>query len=141
MDTILHVVEIGGPADSVYRAISTAEGLAGWWSTKVAAEEEVGGVVDFTFGSDFNPDMEITEMAEPSKLTWKCVGGHDLWLGSDFKFEIRKLSDVRSQLVFTQAYGSPVDDVAFGTYNYNWAYYLHSLKQYVETGTGFPHQA
>lgn len=140
MDTILHAVEIDATPADVYRAIATADGIAGWWSTKVTADERVGGIVDFTFVGDFHPDMEITTLDEPARVAWKCVAGHEPWEGSSFTFAIEPLDGGRSRLMFTQGYGKPIDDVAYGIYNYNWGYYMHSLKQYVETGTGFPYR-
>ena len=139
MDTIIHVVDIHASPEDVYRAVSTEGGLAGWWSTQVAAPEQVGGVVDFTFESGFNPDMEITALEPPRHVSWRCVGGHEPWLNSNFSFAIEQLGNAHTRLVFTQGYGSPISDVEYGIYNYNWAYYLHSLKQLVETGKGFPY--
>ena len=140
MDTILHVVDIHASPNAVFNAVSTAEGLAGWWSTKVKTDGKLGSIVDFTFEDDFNPDMLITEMSEPSKVAWKCVAGHDPWLESAFSFEIEPLEAAHTRLIFTQGYGAPIDDVAYGIYNFNWGYYLQSLKQLVETGKGFPYR-
>lgn len=141
MDTILHVVDIQASPAAVFKAVTTAEGLAGWWSTNVKSDGKLGSIVDFTFEADFNPDMLITEMNEPSKLAWRCVAGHDPWLESTFNFDIDPRGDTHTRMIFTQGYGAPIDDVAYGIYNFNWGYYLQSLKQLAETGKGFPHQA
>ena len=45
MKKILHFVHIHAPVAEVYRALTTAEGLAGWWSTRVTVEPGVGGLV------------------------------------------------------------------------------------------------
>jgi uncharacterized protein YndB with AHSA1/START domain len=42
-------VEIGVPREQVYGALTTAKGLAGWWTTQVKADTSVGGIVDCTF--------------------------------------------------------------------------------------------
>jgi uncharacterized protein YndB with AHSA1/START domain len=88
MDTILHVVDIHASPETIFKAVSTGEGLAGWWSTKVTAPEEIGGIVDFTFGGDFNPDMEITALESPGLVSWRCVGGHVPWQDSTFSFAV-----------------------------------------------------
>jgi hypothetical protein len=36
-------------------------------------------------------------------------------------------------------YARELDDVNYGIYNYNWAYYLESLRKLCETGKGEPH--
>lgn len=139
MDTIIHALEIDSPPEDVYRAVATADGLSNWWSTNVTADDKVGGIVDFTFQPGFNPDMKITALDEPKLVGWQCVDGHDPWQDATFRFEIEALDGGRSRLMFTMGYGKPISDVEYGIYNYNWGYYMHSLKQYVETGVGFPH--
>ena len=50
MKTIHHVFEIAAPPAQIFAALTTTEGLSGWWTTKVSAQAEIGAVVDFTFG-------------------------------------------------------------------------------------------
>ncbi len=40
--------------------------------------------------------------------------------------------------MFAQDYARELSDEVYGTYNFNWGYYLNSLKQFCETGTGTP---
>lgn len=140
MKTILHVVDLDVPPKAAYDAVLRPEELSRWWSTRVTADTvEVGGTVDFTFGGDFNPDMKITEEKEPAVVRWRCTGGHDNWADNVFAFEIEELDGGRrARLTFTQEYARELDDVDYGTYNFNWGYYLQSLKDYLETGTGAP---
>jgi len=140
MKTILHTVDIGEPAADVYRVIATGAGLAGWWTTKVQAEEAVGGLVDFTFGATFNPDMEITALEPPRLVAWRCVGGHEPWRDNTFCFEIEP-REAGCLLTFTQEYARELGDEEYGRYNFNWGYYLESLRRLVETGRGFPYNA
>jgi hypothetical protein len=104
----------------------------------VKAANEVGGVVDFTFGGDFNPDMEITELEAPERLVWTCVRGHEPWADNPFRFELAKNDNGRTRLRFWQDYATELDDDAYGVYNYNWGYYLDSPRLLCETGTGKP---
>ena len=46
-----------------------------------------------------------------------------------------------SRLVFRQGYGTQIDEESYGVYNFNWGYYLESLRSYCESGTGKPFQA
>jgi uncharacterized protein YndB with AHSA1/START domain len=137
MRTIHHLVDIDAPRAAVYRAVSSAAGLAGWWSTVVSADERVGGIVDVTFGGDFNPDMEITELAQARAVGWRCVDGHEPWAGSTFRFELVNYGN-GTRLRFWQHCARELDDDHFATYNFNWGYYLESLRLYCETGTGRP---
>lgn len=139
MKTILHVIDIEADVDAIWRALTTEEGLSGWWSTKVTVDDRVGGIVDWTFEAGFNPDMEITIRQESELLVWKCIDGHDPWHNSTFRFEIVPLGDGRSRLRFRMDYAIELDDDAYGIYNFNWGYYLESLRLLCATGTGKPY--
>jgi uncharacterized protein YndB with AHSA1/START domain len=140
MDTILHVVDVArGPAD-VYTAIATRAGLASWWTTKVEADESVGGEIRFGFVPDvFNPRMRIDVLDEPSAVAWTCVGGAEGWTGASVRFDLRE-HESGTRVTFRQGYGEPLDDEAFGVFNFNWGYYLESLRLLLTTGTGQPYQ-
>jgi hypothetical protein len=42
---------------------------------------------------------------------------------------------------FWQEYATELSDDAYGTYNFNWGYYLESLRLLCTTGAGKPFQA
>jgi predicted ester cyclase/uncharacterized protein YndB with AHSA1/START domain len=141
MKTILHTVDIeASPPGNVYRALTTREGLSGWWTTRVSADEEVGGIVDFAFSETFNPDMEITALEPPHHVAWRCVGGHEPWHDNTFDFRIEARGD-GSILFFRQTYAKELDEENYGRYNFNWGYYLESLRLLVEKGRGKPYNA
>src|SRR5471030_3188687 len=125
MKTIHHVSDIDSTADSIWSALTRADGLAGWWSTEVrTTTPTVGERIDFTFGGDFNPVMEIVAVEEQQRLEWRCVGGHEPWRNGMFRFEIVPLDDGRTKLRFWQDYAVELSDDAYGVYNFNWGYYL-----------------
>lgn len=140
MKKIIHVLQIHTTPEKVFKAIATADGLSNWWSTNVQSEEKVGGIVDFKFLGDFNPDMKITALTEPSEVGWQCVAGHDKWQDNRFSFELA-VSESGTQLKFVQEYANEISDIDYGIYNFNWGYYLYSLKDYCETGKGKPFSA
>ena len=139
MKTIHHVVDFDAPGDAVWAALTTGAGLAGWWSTEVDAPTAVVGArISFTFADDFNPVMEIITLTEGSALHWRCVGGHDPWAEGTFRFEPATLDDGRTRLRFWQDYAIELSDDAYGVYNFNWGYYLESLRLLCTTGAGKP---
>lgn len=143
MKVIHHVSQIGAPRDEVYAAITQESGLSGWWSTRVSAPDpEVGSVVEFRFQEGFNPRMEVTELEPGALLEWRCAGGHEPWSENTFRFELSdsELKPEGTTLRFWQHYATELDDDAYGTYNYNWAYYLESLRLLSEKGAGHPFQ-
>jgi uncharacterized protein YndB with AHSA1/START domain len=139
MRTIHHVVDIDAETDKVWRALTERDGLAGWWSTQV--DMEPGTPIRFTFGGDFNPVMEITDVTAGRELHWRCTSGHKNWQDNTFVFELADPADGRTRLRFTQNYATELSDDDYGIYNFNWGYYLESLRLLCTAGAGKPFRA
>lgn len=140
MKTIIHVCELAVPPAKVFQALTTLPGLASWLTTKVEGDAGRAGKIDFTFDGDFNPQMQVTHFEDPSMLAWRCIAGVEQWSENTFRFWLEGRS-AGTRLRFRQEYANELSDDDYGTYNYNWGYYLESLRQYCETGTGKPFQA
>jgi uncharacterized protein YndB with AHSA1/START domain len=60
MVDILHRVGIKSSAAEVYAALTTAEGLAGWWTTDTQGKgNDVGGVLQTGTGAPDPQDVKI----------------------------------------------------------------------------------
>ena len=137
MKTIIHAVAIHASPARVYEALTTASGLRGWWTTRVDVQEGAGGVIRFTFHGDFHPHMKQTSLDENRQVQWTCISGHTNWQDDTFVFTLHERSGETS-LQFVQEYAHELSDETYGTYNFNWGYYLNSLKQLCEKGSGSP---
>lgn len=139
MKTILHSVDIKADPKTIYENLTKESGLAGWWSDRVSADQTVGGKIRFEFIAIFNPVMEITALEPQRRVEWKCVDGHEPWKDNTFSFDMEGRNGA-AILFFRQEYAQELSDEEYGRYNFNWGYYLHSLKQLCETGRGTPHR-
>ena len=142
MDTIHHLVEIDASRDEVYEALTSESGLSGWWTTKVdSPKASVGSTVKFTFEDPFHPEMEITELEPAGLVAWR--GANQPWLDAQIRFELGDSQRYSggTALRFWQRYAADLDDDSFGVFNYNWAYYLESLRRLVTDGKGMPFAA
>jgi len=135
---IIHVFDVKVPKIRVYEALTTSAGLACWWTTEVTAEDGVGAKIDFRFGSVFHPVMEVLRLDPGRAVEWKCVGGEKEWQDNRFVFALED-RDGMTLVRFTQDYAQELTDDVYGRFNFNWGYYLQSLKQLCETGKGFPY--
>jgi uncharacterized protein YndB with AHSA1/START domain len=140
--TIHHVFEIAAPRETVFRALTTADGLAGWWTTHVRMDEAaVGASITFTFRGAFNPRMRITAIDPPAHVDWEGVGGHAAWgTHTAIRFELEATSG-GTMVRFWHQVGHELSDEAIAAANFNWGYYLDSLRLLCETGRGKPFQA
>src|ERR1051326_9535549 len=103
MKKIIHFFRVHAAPEEVYRALTTDEGLAGWWSTSVRLESEVGGIIHFHFAGDFNPEMKVTRLDSNRKVEWQCVAGHDNWQDNTFAFDLRE-ANTETDVMFVQLY-------------------------------------
>ena len=123
MKIIIHNVHIHSAPRDVYRALTTGAGVTAWWTTKATLEPGEGGIIRFTFHGDFYPQMIQTRLEEARLVEWRCVGGHLNWQDNTFSFLLREHEEETS-LRFIQHYAQELDDDTYGTYNFNWGYYL-----------------
>ncbi len=140
MRTIIHALDVAAPRGRLFEALTSIDGLAAWWTTKVEGDAGPRGLIDFTFAGAFNPSMRVTECDAPLALGWECVGGVEQWAANTFRFELEDRAGA-TWLRFRQEYANELSDDDYGSYNYNWGYYLDSLRLFCETGAGKPFQA
>jgi uncharacterized protein YndB with AHSA1/START domain len=136
MPDILHKVAVKSSPDETYRALSTRDGLAGWWTTDVQGDCKVGGVIEFRFGTRGHIDMKVLE-AEPAKrVLWQVVGGPRDWIGNTVSFELKPDDDATVVLFKHQGWKEPVEFMHHCSTK--WGVFLLSLKSLLETGKGAP---
>lgn len=139
MKTIHHVLDIAADAHTVWTSLTERDRLGQWWSTQVTAPATaVGARIEWTFAGDFNPVMQVESLKPETELEWLCIGGHDNWAQNTFRFQLHALNDDRTRLRFWQYYATELSDDDYGIYNFNWGYYLESLRLLCATGTGRP---
>jgi uncharacterized protein YndB with AHSA1/START domain len=100
MDTIGHEVWIKAEAPTVFDALTTQDGLDGWWGKAVSAEPEVGHVVEFDHGHGAPVLMRIIELVPNERVVRRCVSDHTNpghpgsdWLGTDLSFTLSSAED------------------------------------------------
>jgi uncharacterized protein YndB with AHSA1/START domain len=138
MPDIRHRVVIAAPLESVYEAVATTEGLAGWWTRDgVRGDSIEGSKVEFYFGS---PEpaavMEVTRLDPEGHVSWSCLEGADEWVGTKLAFDLTQQDD-ETVVMFTHAdWRHPSELMAHCSAR--WAYFLLSMKSLLETGRGTP---
>jgi len=136
MVDILHRVGVSTPSpDKVYEALTTIEGLAGWWTDDTTGTAEVGGVVQFRFPPG-GFDMEVVEQRPNESVEWKVVDGPEEWIGTTVNWQLRQDGDYTIVMFKHQDWKEPVEFMHHCSTK--WATYLMSLKTLVETGKGAP---
>jgi uncharacterized protein YndB with AHSA1/START domain len=136
MVDILHRIGVKDSSpDKVYDALTTIDGLAGWWTTETTGSTELGGVIEFRFVAG-GFDMRVDELAPAERVRWQVVGGPDEWVGTTVTWEINQLDDYTIVLFSHTGWAEPGEFMHHCSTK--WAIFLMSLKALVETGTGNP---
>jgi uncharacterized protein YndB with AHSA1/START domain len=136
MTDILHRIGVANSSpERVYDALTTVDGLSGWWAEKTTGETDLGGVVQFRFGPG-GIDMRVAEL-EPGRLVrWDVADGPQEWIGTSVQFDLRQDGDWTIVLFRHEGWREPVEFMHHCSTK--WATFLMSLKQLLETGTGAP---
>jgi len=135
MVDILHKVGITSAPEDVYAALTTVDGLAGWWTDETQGDGKVGGVLEFRFAPG-GFDMEVLELQPNLHIRWLVIDGPEEWIGTTISWDLRQDGDYTTVLFKHQGWKEPVEFMHHCSTK--WAVYLLSLKSLVETGKGAP---
>jgi uncharacterized protein YndB with AHSA1/START domain len=139
MADILHKIGIKSSLDEVYKALTTCEGLSGWWTNDTQGESKVGGVLQFRFRlkeSAGGIDMKVLELHPTKSVLWQVVDGPEEWIGTKVSWELKQEGDWTIVLFKHQGWKEPVEFMHHCSTK--WAVFLLSLKSLLETGKGAP---
>jgi hypothetical protein len=133
---ILHKVGIKSSSPhQAYQALTTREGLSGWWTDDTKGESDVGDVLQFRFGAG-GFDMKVLELEPAKRVQWQVVDGPEEWIGTKVNWDIRQEGDWTIVLFKHQGWKEPVEFMHHCSTK--WGVFLLSLKSLLETGKGAP---
>jgi uncharacterized protein YndB with AHSA1/START domain len=132
MVDILHKVGMKSSTAEVYKALTTAEGIANWWTTDARGDgDEPGGVLRFGFA-----DVKVLDLAPDKKVLWEVIAGPDEWVGTRVDFHLDQVDDYAVVLFKHEGWREPAEMMHHCSTK--WATFLLSLKSLIETGKGTP---
>lgn len=141
MADIIHRIGIRSSSEKVYAALSTQQGLSGWWTEDVEGEEKTGGRIRFRFrtkAGDIIGEMlmEVKNLDPKKEVKWRCVEGPADWIGTDISFEWSE-QDGQVIIIFGHRNWAEATE-SMAHCSMKWAVFLLSLRELVETGKGKP---
>jgi len=137
MPDILHRIGVkDATPEQVYDALTTVDGLAGWWTDETKGNGARGGILEFRFPPVGGFDMEVIEAQPAKQVSWRVVDGPEEWVGTTIDWNLSRSGDHTIVLFRHQGWREPVEFMHHCSTK--WATFLLSLKSLVETGTGAP---
>lgn len=135
MADVLHQVGINSSRAELYEIVTTEKGLQSWWSqhSKIEGDKVTvsfyNGMVTFVF--------QVTESKPNEKIVWEVQGGPPDWANTTVTWTI---FEVDGQTMLHLAHrGFASTEGNFANVNYNWGWYVTSIKFLLEKGEGMPH--
>jgi len=136
MSDITHKISMNAPKSEVYRALSTLDGLSGWWTSTTGGESAQGKTIEFRFNQHV-VGMRVDELESGKRVAWQCIDeGTPEWLGTRVTFDLSEDAG-RTTLLFGHRAWKETTPF-FAHCSMKWATFLLSLRDLVETGAGKP---
>jgi len=152
MHDIVHELTIAAPPEQVFAAITTAAGLAGWWSNDVTisapgplaegAEITIGLAPGRTAPGRAAQDrivhlrVDSLDLVDPPLLAHlTCLAGPEEWAGTELAFRVEGDGGEGSVLRLWHG-GWEYEDGTLPRWSFHWAMDLDRLRQAVESGDG-----
>ena len=136
---------ISANPDSVYKAIT--RDIDKWWTELSNQALQVGDQLVVRFENTTSWVMTVSEAIPIRSLVWKVVeANHDLedltkkdeWKGTTIKWEIEE-NETGTTVTLTHQGLIPLLE-CYKICQAGWGYFLGSLKNYLETGNGYPYR-
>jgi uncharacterized protein YndB with AHSA1/START domain len=131
---------LNASADTVFDALTTTEGLAGWW-TPVNGDGLAGGELTFMFGPGAEAVMRVDAAERGVGVHWTNTACHvEDWVGTRVHFDLSPTAAGRTELRFRHEGLTPKLE-CFADCQNGWDHFVTSLAAYVETGAGHPNRS
>lgn len=135
MKEIRHFLRIRVKPDVVFRALTTEEGIKGWWTEEAERKE---GVWQVSFMGEHYSELKVVEEAIDRKVVWEGLMD-DPWkktrIGFDFEAEGDNTTIMR---LCHSGFPDDTDLEMIDNMNYNWGRFMFGLKTFCETGRAWP---
>jgi uncharacterized protein YndB with AHSA1/START domain/DNA-binding transcriptional ArsR family regulator len=127
------------PVEAVFAALTTLDGLGGWWMPDVVGTPAAGGEVTFRFDGE-HVTMHVVYLEEPSLVVWQCTESTKFpeWVGDSLWFDLRPRDPSSTTIVFSQVGLLPTCD-CYGICSGGWDHYVRSLADFAAGEGGHPY--
>lgn len=131
-------VQLSATPENVLAALTTSEGIAGWWAkSNSIREENSNGLLSVDFGR-IKKLMRVQHTNSGLGLTWdvlECTLRE--WPDTKITFDVTPTSAGGCSLKLEHIGLDPTLE-CYESCSTGWAYFMASLKQFLETGKGNP---
>jgi uncharacterized protein YndB with AHSA1/START domain len=132
-------IDVAAPPQDVYHALTTAEGIAGWWTNRSETKGTVGEVDRFHIpDAPMSWDMHVDQAIPGELVAWRCVGGPPQWVGTEIRWTLRPGAEGGTLVILDHAGFAEVDDM-FRIVTLGWAQMVLRMQRYLASGEPVPY--
>lgn len=136
---ILHAVQIEADPATVYRAITTQEGEAAFWTRDNETTPETGSVARFGFpGAPVDLKMRVEALRPDHLVEWGCEGDFPNWEGTSVSWTLEPKDGGTALLFRHGGWAKSYPEIEWAGVNFVWGQVVGHLKAYAETGKPAP---
>lgn len=132
---------VAAPRSRVFDALTTLDGLRGWW-TPIVSGDPLGGELRFGFeGLDEVIVMRVDEASRPRRVRWTCLEHSSLPEWADTVIEMDLVDNEKTTDLELRHRGLTPVLACYDHCEAGWDHFLESIASYVEKGKGMPYRA
>lgn len=132
-----HRIRIHAAPDKVYQALTTKDGLKGWFTTKVGGDVREGQDVTMDFDGKEPFRWRMTQFKPETRVHWDCLEGSGSAKGTAVTYVLT--GEGQGQTVIECDHdGWPEGHEALATCNTLWGILMGRLKEFSESGKANP---
>lgn len=137
MSEIHHDISINAVPETVYQALTTAQGLKAWFTSQVSGSGELGSNWKLSFADQLFFSWEVLTAENPHRVVWECLDGPGNSIGTEVEFLLKP--GANNQTILTIFHRGWKDrDPKFTRCVEIWRTLMSHLQRYCETGVAEP---
>jgi uncharacterized protein YndB with AHSA1/START domain len=127
-----HRINVGAPKSRVFNALTTLNGLKGWYTPHIQGGLAAGETAIFSFTDEDPFHWQFVELVPPVQVRWRCVQGPGRAAGTAVTFRLSEHKDGRTTVECDHE-GFDESDKALGSCNTLWGILMDRLRKFSET--------
>lgn len=131
----LHEIAVAAPAEKVFQAWTTEEGLRGWWTAGVSTPSSLQTEYVFRFdGGNVAFHFRIEQELAGERILWRGVDGPGMppeWVGTQIDVRLSRGSDGRTRMQFAHRDWQTTEGF-YCVCNTTWGELMYRLRDWCE---------
>ena len=132
-----HRIRVHAAPETIYQALTTKDGLQGWFTSQINGDLREGQEVTMGFDGEEPFCWRMTQLKPDTRVHWDCLQGPGAAKGTTVTYLLTGAGQNQT-VVECDHDGWPEGHAAYATCNTLWGMLMGRLKEYAEGGKANP---